>query len=258
MQLSIANEFWKRCWSVWVSVVFCGRAFILTYKPVPDRSKSDDRPWHGPAKCLNHSIQYLVHDCFPCMNCSPIVRVAAYLTAQQVWSVNLPVRLRCGRLGYDTALVWLVGGKRATCSSGALLPQLQDCNTVSRLRRSGFVSLPPWKSLVMRLSLYWSAMACRRGGKDIVIHNLRGWGPQVSAALPWEWAVINRGLRGVGFGAAQNIMAKQRITSWAGIRILQCFTSSMWRLTDATAVARYCTTYYVRLSVCSWARVCVS
>ena len=101
VQLSIANEFWKRCWSVWVSVVFCARAFVLVYKTVPERSKSDDRPWHGPAKCLNHSMQYLIHDIilllyyfvmglikfllglevgFPCMKCSPIVHVAAYLS----------------------------------------------------------------------------------------------------------------------------------------------------------------------------------
>lgn len=77
VQLSIANEFWKRCWSVWVSVVFCGRPFMLVYKPVPERSKSDDRPWHGPAKCLNHYMQHLVHDSFPC---SPIVHVAACLS----------------------------------------------------------------------------------------------------------------------------------------------------------------------------------
>jgi hypothetical protein len=170
-------------------------------------------------------------------------------TASQ--SVSLLVCLRCGHLGYGTALVWLVGGK-GNVFIRSVVAHLQDCNTVSRRRRRGFVSLRPWKPLVMRLSLYWSIMACRRGGEDVLIHNLRGWSPQVPAALHWEWDVINRRVRSVGVGAALNIVAKQRIASWAGSRIPRC----LWHLTDSTVLAYYCTTNYVLLLGCCWARVC--
>ena len=141
-------------------------------------------------------------------------------------SVSLLVCLRCGRLGYDTALFWLVG-ENGSVFLRSLVAHLQDCNTVSRRRRTGFVSLRPWKTLVMRLSLYWSTMACRRGGKDILIRNLRGWRPQVPAAFRLEWAVINRRVRGVGVGAALNMVTKQRITSFL-IKPTDALTSQIY------------------------------
>jgi hypothetical protein len=251
MQLSIANEFWKRCWSVWVSVVFCGRAFILVYKPVPERSKSDDRPWHGLAKCLNHSMHYLVHDCFSCTKCSPIVHVAAYLR-------NSHHSKSVGRFASMFTLwscgLWhragLVGGGKGSVFLRSVVAHLHDCNTVSRRPRRGFVSIRPWKPLVMRLSLYWNTMACRRGGKDVPIYNLRGWRPQIPVALHLEWAVINCGVRSVGVGAALNILTKQRIE-------FPSVSPPTWPLTGSTVLAYYRTTNCVLSSDCFWARACV-
>lgn len=172
-----------------------------------------------------------------------------HCTASQ--SVSLLLCLCRGRLGYDTALFWLVGGKGSVFLRN-VFAHLQDCNTVSRCRRAGFVSFRRWKPLVMRLSLYWSTMACRHGGKDILNRNLRGWSPQVPAAFRWEWTVINRRVRGVGVGEALIVMAKQRITSWAGSRIPRC----LWHLTGSTVLAYYCTTNYMLLLGCFWVRVC--
>jgi hypothetical protein len=118
------------------------------------------------------------------------------------------------------------------------------------------VYLRSWKPLVMRLFLNWSTMACRRWGKNMLIHNLRGWRPQVPAALRWEWAVINRRVRGVGVGAVRNVVVIQRITSWAGSRIPRCFTSSMtsYGLNCSCLLLhnQLCTAVRLFLSPCVW------
>jgi hypothetical protein len=163
-------------------------------------------------------------------------------------SVNLLIYLRRCRLGYDTMLVWSVA-KKGSMFLQTVVAHLLDYNTVLTTPRTESVCLSPWKPHVIHLSLYWSTVACRRGGKGILIRNLTGWRLQVLAVLCWEWATIKHGVGGVGLRAAGlNMAAKQRMTFGAGSRIRQCLTS-----TDSP---HYCTTNYVLLSGCFWVRAC--